>query len=72
MRRLKPHQDYYYLLRIRLSFRYSKGKVVEPGTDVDVISKEDVIYYDKRQGYTMLIENKKFTVIQERDVVVVL
>jgi len=52
--------------------RYSKGKVVEPGTDVDVISKEDVIYYDKRQGYTMLIDNKKFTVIQERDVVVVL
>jgi|TARA_R100000951_G_scaffold104818_1_gene98209 co-chaperonin GroES (HSP10) len=53
-------------------FRYSKGKVIEPGTNVEVISKGDVIYYDKRQGYTMLIENDKFTVIQERDVVVVL
>lgn len=53
-------------------FRYSKGKVIEPGTDVNVISKGDIIYYDKRQGYTMLIENQKFTVIQERDVVVIL
>jgi co-chaperonin GroES (HSP10) len=53
-------------------FRYSKGKVVEPGTHVEVINKGDVIYYDKRQGYTMIIENEKFTVIQERDVVVVL
>ena len=29
-------------------FRYSKGKVIEPGTNVEVISKGDVIYYDKR------------------------
>ena len=35
--------------------RYKKGKVVKPGTDVTVISEGDEIYYDKRAGYTMLI-----------------
>jgi len=32
------------------SFRYKKGQVVKPGTDVDVISDGDMIYYDKRSG----------------------
>jgi co-chaperonin GroES (HSP10) len=52
--------------------RYKKGKVVEPGTDVSVIKNEDLIYYDKMNGFTMLIKDEQFTVIQERDVVVVL
>ena len=52
--------------------RYKKGIVVKPGTDVDVIKEGDNIYYDKRAGYTMLIEGKAYTIISQNDVVVVL
>jgi co-chaperonin GroES (HSP10) len=53
-------------------FRYNKGVVVNPGTNVDTVKKGDVIYYDKSSGHTMVIQDKKFTIILERDVVVVL
>ena len=52
--------------------RYKKGKVVKPGTDVTVISEGDEIYYDKRAGYTMLINKEPYTIISQNDVVVVL
>ncbi len=54
------------------NIRYKKGKVIAPGTDVVVIDSEDVIYYDSRAGYTMIIKEETYTVISERDVVVVL
>ena len=53
-------------------FRYKKGEVVKPGTNVDVINEGDVIYYDGSAGHEMLIEDNPYTVITERDVVVVL
>lgn len=53
-------------------FRYQKGKVVKPGTDVSVIQAGDVIYYDKSAGHAMFIQDKSYMVIVERDVVVVL
>ena len=53
-------------------FRYKKGLVVKPGTNVDCVTDGDLIYYDKGAGYTMLIDNVPYTIIQERDVVVVL
>ncbi len=53
-------------------FRYRKGEVIKPGTDVSVISQGDIIYYDKASGHDMLIEDNPYTVITERDVVVVL
>ena len=52
--------------------RYKKGKVVKPGSTVEVINENDEIYYDKRAGFTMLIENEPYTIISENDVVVVL
>lgn len=52
--------------------RYKKGKVVKPGTDVSVIAEGNEIYYDKRAGYTMLINNEPYTIISQNDVVVVL
>ena len=52
--------------------RYKKGEVIKPGTDVSVISEGDKIYYDKRAGYTMLINNETYTIISQNDVVVVL
>lgn len=53
-------------------FRYKRGKVVTPGTEVHSISEGDEVYYDKAQSYTMIINDEPFTIIQERDVVVVL
>ncbi len=53
-------------------FRYKKGKVIKPGTQVEDIKSGDLIYYDKMSGYTMIINDKQYTIILERDVVVVL
>jgi co-chaperonin GroES (HSP10) len=53
-------------------FRYRKGYVVKPGTDVSVVKPKDLIYYDKNSGFTMLIKDEPYTIIQERDVVIVL
>jgi len=52
--------------------RYKRGLVIEAGTDVPNIKKDDDIYYDKAHGFTMLIDEKQYTIITERDVVVVL
>lgn len=52
--------------------RYKRGKVIAPGTEVHSIAAGDEIYYDKAQSYTMIIGDEPFTIIQERDVVVVL
>jgi len=52
--------------------RYKKGIIVKPGTDVTVILEGDEIYYDKRAGYTMLINSEAYTIISQNDVVVVL
>lgn len=52
-------------------FRYKIGKVVVPGTEVAVIKAGDEIYYDKNNSYTMVIKDKPYTIINERDVVVV-
>lgn len=52
--------------------RYKKAKVIKVGTDVSVINDGDTIYYDRRSGYSVLMEDKQVTVILERDVVVVL
>jgi co-chaperonin GroES (HSP10) len=54
------------------SMRYQKGEVVKPGTLVETINEGDKIYYDKTAGHSMLINDKTYTVISERDVVVVL
>jgi len=53
-------------------FRYKKAKVIKPGSDVTVIKEKDLVYYDKGHSFTMVIDNKQYTIIQERDVVVVL
>ena len=52
--------------------RYKKAEIVAVGTDVHDMNVGDMIYYDKRSGYSVLIEDKLVTIILERDVVVVL
>jgi co-chaperonin GroES (HSP10) len=53
-------------------FRYKRGTVVAPGTDVSSIKEGDEIYYDKGHGFTMVINDDQYIIIQERDVVVVI
>jgi co-chaperonin GroES (HSP10) len=52
-------------------FRYKRGVVVEPGTEVNNIVKGDKIYYDKAQSFTMMIDGSQYTILRESDVVVV-
>jgi co-chaperonin GroES (HSP10) len=52
--------------------RYKRGVVITPGTDVSSINEGDEIYYDKNNTYTMIIHDEQYTIIQERDVVLVL
>ena len=52
--------------------RYKKGLIVKSGTEVGGIKEGDTIYYDKRSGYSMIINDEQYTIIQEKDVVVVL
>lgn len=53
-------------------FRYNKGRVVNPGTNVETVKEGDLIYYDKSSGHSMVIQDRQYTIILERDVVVVL
>ena len=50
--------------------RYKRGMVIEVGGDVESIYSGEVIYYDKHAGHTARIEDKTYTIILERDVVV--
>jgi co-chaperonin GroES (HSP10) len=52
--------------------RYKRGLVITPGTEVNAIQEGDEIYYDKANSYTMIINDEQHSIIQERDVVVVL
>ena len=51
--------------------RYKKASVIAAGTDVQAIEEGDELYYDKAHSFTMLIDDAQYTVISERDVVVV-
>ena len=52
-------------------FRYRRGVVIEPGTEVKNIVKGDKIYYDKAHSFTMMISESQYTILRESDVVVV-
>jgi len=52
--------------------RYKKGLVIKSGTEVSTIDEGSLIFFDKRAGFTLIINEEPFTVIQEKDVVVVL
>jgi co-chaperonin GroES (HSP10) len=52
--------------------RYKRAVVIAPGTEVTVINEDDELYYDKAHSFTMLIDDVQYTIISERDVVVVI
>ncbi len=39
---------------------------------MDTVKKNDVIFFDKAAGHSMVIDDNTYTIIEERDVVVVL
>ena len=48
-------------------FRYKKGRVLIPGTDVDTVKEGDIIYYDKRAGHSMNLNNKMVRILSEAE-----
>lgn len=50
---------------------YKKGKVIKEGTEVTVIKENDIIYYSPHNSFSMFIESKEITFIQERDVLTI-
>ena len=52
--------------------RYKKAQIVKVGTDIASVKDGQTIYYDKNAGYSMMIGDKTYTVIMERDVIVVI
>ncbi len=52
--------------------RYHKASVIDIGSMVVGIVPNDTIFFDKSAGYDVLIDDKRLTVIQEKDVVCVL
>tara|TARA_R100000935_G_scaffold37434_1_gene58487 strand:+ start:2057 stop:2314 length:258 start_codon:yes stop_codon:yes gene_type:complete len=53
-------------------FRYKKAVIIKKGDNVNNMSPEDIIYYDKAAGHEILLQDEAHTIILERDVVVVL
>ena len=56
----------------REDIRYEEATVISAGNEVVGIKKNDVIYYDRNAGHDMLLGEESVSIIQERDVVVVL
>ena len=56
----------------REDVRYRRAKVIEPGSDVSVLKKDDEVYYDKASGFNIEINKDEYKVIKEQDVVIIL
>ena len=52
--------------------RYIKAQIIDVGDELDILKKEDIIFYDRHAGHKIEIENKSYHVIKSHDVVVVL
>ncbi len=52
--------------------RYHKGKVFDVGIQVSGIQYGDTVLYDKVNSHDVLINETRYTILQEKDVVVVL
>jgi co-chaperonin GroES (HSP10) len=55
----------------REDVRYRRAKVVEPGSDVNVLKKGE-IYYDRSSGFNIEINKEEYKIIKEFDVVIIL
>lgn len=55
----------------REDIRYIKASVVSVGSQVEGISNDDVIFYDRHAGHKIEIDKKSYRVIKAQDVVIV-
>ena len=53
------------------SNRYKKASVISVGNLVEMITKGDIIYYDKHAGHDIGYNDKLYKVIRARDIVLV-
>ena len=51
--------------------RYIKAKIISCGNLVEVLKKDDTIYYDKHAGHDISFNDKLYRVIRDMDVVLV-
>ena len=56
----------------REDIRYRRAKVIEPGSDVNVLNAGDEIYYDRSAGFKIEINKEQYKVIKEFDVVIII
>ncbi len=56
----------------REDIRYRRAKVVEPGSEVEVLKKGDEVYYDKAAGFNIELKKEQYKVIKEFDVVIII
>jgi co-chaperonin GroES (HSP10) len=52
--------------------RYQKGVVITPGTLVEYIKEGDKVYFDKVHAFDLKLDGETVTIVQEKDIVVVL
>ena len=46
--------------------RYKKGVIIKSGTEVQVLDEGDFIFYDKRSGYSMIINDEPYTLFRRK------
>ncbi len=56
----------------REDIRYKNGVIVLPGNEVNIIKTGDEIYFDRHAGFTLEVNKELYTVIQEKDIVIIL
>tara|TARA_B100001093_G_scaffold489647_1_gene527993 strand:+ start:3333 stop:3590 length:258 start_codon:yes stop_codon:yes gene_type:complete len=54
-----------------IDVRYLKGKVISAGHLAEVLSKDDVVYYDKHAGHGVEWNDKLYYVLKLGDIVLV-
>ena len=56
----------------REDIRYRKGTIVKVGSEVNGVSVNDNIYYDRHAGFYVEVRGEVYIVIKDTDVVIVL
>ena len=51
--------------------RYLKGKVISAGNLVEMLKKDDIVYYDKNNGHGIQWKDKLYHVLKLGDIVMV-
>ena len=51
--------------------RYIKGKIISVGNFVEGLKEDDIVFYDKIAGHDITFDEDIFTIIKDRDVILV-